>query len=130
MIENKLMSGVALAYVGDAVFSLYVRTKMASEHDYKSGELTRICNRLVCARAQGEMFQFLFPLLDDQEAAVAKRCRNAHVPSKAKNVTMSDYKRATGLEGLLGYLYLEGKHERLSEIMRTCVDYYLNEETK
>ena len=68
------------------------------------------------------MLEGLAPLLTDEEKEVARRCRNCHNPSHAKNAALSDYKKATALEGVLGYLKLTDQTERLNELMRKCME--------
>ncbi len=114
------ISPISLAFVGDAVFSLYVRERLTLEHDLKSGELTKLCSRYVNAAAQSKMFTEIFPSLNEEEAAAAKRARNARTGSKAKNAGICDYHRATGLEGLFGWLYLSGQADRLNELQDRC----------
>lgn len=116
------LSPVTLAYVGDAVFTLYVRTRLVETFDFKTGRLGKICSGFVCAATQSKVLEKTAPFLSDDEADIARRCRNAHTPSKAKNASMSDYKRATALEGIIGYLYLSGQNERLETLLKLFFD--------
>lgn len=110
------ISPVSLAFVGDAVFSLFVRQKLTLAHDCRSGELTRLSSLYVNASAQSKILGEIMPVLSADELAAAKRARNARVGSKAKNAAIGEYHRATGFEGLLGWLYLTGQTERLNEL--------------
>ena len=120
--EANQLSALSLAFLGDSVFTFFGREKLVRERDGKSGALHILANHYVCAKSQAEMIEKLDAILTDEERAVAKRCRNAHNTSKAKNAGLADYKRATALEGLLGYLKLTDQTERLYEIMNKCVE--------
>ena len=115
-MENpNLLSPSVLAFVGDAVYGLYVRTKLA-EVNRPSGELHKLSVKLVNATAQAEAFRLIEPMLTEKELSVFKRGRNAHSSHSAKNQSDADYRYATGLEALYGYLYLCGNTERIKEI--------------
>lgn len=116
-IQAAALSSVTLAFMGDAVHSQYVRHRLISQHDYKSGELTRLSSRYVCARAQAKMMQALSDTLSDEEREVARRGENTHTNNKPKNADRAQYRLATALEALLGFLYLTGQRQRLEEIL-------------
>ena len=122
--EEKILSlsGVTLAFVGDAVYSLYVREKLAYESTAKSGELNKMASQIVCAKAQANRIDEIFDELTEDEKAVFLKARNAKKGTKAKNASVGEYNKATGFEALVGYLYLTGKYERL--------DFLLNLEKK
>lgn len=122
--EDKILSlsGVVLAFVGDAVYSLYVREKLAYESTAKSGELNKMASAIVCAKAQANRVDEIFEELTEDEKAVFLKARNAKKGTKAKNASVGEYNKATGFEAVLGYLYLTGKYERL--------DFLLNLEKK
>lgn len=107
-----------LAFIGDAVFSLYVRTEICLKNNVKINELHKLSTDYVKARGQSDFMERLLPNLNEFEIEVYKRARNYKTANIAKNAKVNDYKRATGLEALLGYLYLCGKNERLNEILR------------
>ena len=110
-----------LSFIGDAVFSLFVRTRLIHKYDYKSGELTKRAASIVSAVAQSKMLIKLEGSLNEEEADVVKRCKNAYSKTMAKNASASEYHRASGLEGLVGYLYLTGNEDRLREILEECL---------
>lgn len=110
-------SSSALSFVGDAVFSLYVRIYLTQKYDYKSGELHKISVQIVSAVAQSNFVDTILEHLTENELAVYKRCKNAHQNNKPKSVTYEQYKKASGLEGLLGYLYLDNQLDRLQQII-------------
>ena len=116
------LNPLSLAFVGDAVFTLYVRERLINEHDGKSGYLHRLASKLVCAAAQARMLDALSPSFTDEESESARRRRHSHKTSKAKNAGLSDYKKATALEGVFGFLRVTGQIERLDELMKRCVD--------
>ncbi len=116
MTENPdLLSPSVLAFVGDAVYGLYVRTALA-EINRPSGELHRLSVKAVNAAAQADAFSLVEPLLDEKEISVFKRGRNFHTSSSPKSATAGQYHTATGLECLFGWLYLSGRTSRADEL--------------
>lgn len=116
MTENPdLLSPSVLAFVGDAVYGLYVRTALA-EINRPSGELHRLSVKAVNAAAQADAFSLVEPLLDEKELSVFKRGRNFHTSSSPKSATAGQYHTATGLECLFGWLYLSGRTSRADEL--------------
>lgn len=111
-----MLHPLVLAYVGDAVYELYVRTHLLARGILKPGDLQRVAVAYVSARGQAQAVRRLLPLLREEEAAVLRRGRNAKsgVP---KNARVADYRLSTGLESLLGYLYLTGQEGRLRELI-------------
>lgn len=116
LMENNanLLSPSVLAFVGDAVYGLYVRTMLAHVNR-PSGELHRL-SELVNATAQAKAFKKIEPMLSEEELAVFKRGRNFHTGNTPKSSSKADYHTATGLEALFGYLYLSGKTDRADEL--------------
>lgn len=115
MDNPNLLSPSVLAFVGDAVYGLYVRTYLA-EVNRPSGELHKLSVRLVNATAQANAFKLIEPLLSEKEMSVFKRGRNFHTGNTPKNSTGGEYHTATGLEVLFGYLYLSGLSDRSREL--------------
>ena len=111
------LSPVVLAFVGDAVYSLFVREKLTFSSDYKSGELNKLAVKEVNAVAQAEFVKEIIPLLTEDETCIFKRARNAKKPTKAKHASVAEYNASTGLEAVLGYLYLTGENERLNYLL-------------
>lgn len=115
-MENpNLLSPSVLAFVGDAVYGLYVRTYL-SEVNRPSGELHKLSVKLVNATAQAEAFKLIEPNLTEKEISVFKRGRNSHTGNTPKNSTGGEYHTATGLETLFGFLYLSGQNNRAKEL--------------
>ncbi len=115
-MENiNLLSPSVLAFVGDAVYTLYVRTHI-SNINRPSGELHSLSVTLVNAAAQAKAFSFLEDKLTETEMAVFKRGRNFHTSTTPKRVSNAEYHTATGLECLFGYLHLSGQNDRAKEL--------------
>ena len=110
-----------LAYMGDAVFEMYVRKYLLMPGNRKVSALNVQARKYVSAPAQAKMYHHIEPSLTEMEKVVMKRGRNLHSSSKAKNADMSDYRHATGLEALFGYLFLNEEHERLMEVFELCL---------
>lgn len=111
---------IALAFVGDAVWELYIRDKIFDKiSKQRPDQMHKSAVKYVKAVAQCETIKALIKqeLLSEEELALVKRARNHKVATKAKNASMTEYKWATAFEALLGYLYLSNKKERLEEIM-------------
>ena len=109
---------LVLAYVGDTVYDLYVRTSLVETTGLTAHGLHVAAAKQVCAAAQAEAFRRIEPILTEEEAAVYRRGRNGHMGTIPKNASIGDYRSATGLEAVLGWLYLKGNDARLNELMR------------
>ena len=120
--ELRAMSSLALAHMGDAVYEILVRGGLCSQGRGTCGNLHRETVAMVRAEAQAEAVQQILPLLTEEEAAVYRRGRNAQVHSIPKNASRSQYGKATGLEALLGWLYLQGRLERINELFAAILD--------
>ncbi len=106
---------LTLAYVGDAVFELYVRTSLLAGDRPRAGNLHRETVELVRAEAQARALEAIRPLLSEEEADLVRRARNQ------KSGRGAEYARSTGFEALIGWLYLSGRHERLEEILKASL---------
>ena len=111
-------SALTLAYIGDGVYELVIRTILVKKGNCPVNQLHKHASSLVKAGAQSKMMETLEPILTEEELAVYKRGRNAHSPTMAKHATMADYRRATGFEALMGYLYLKEDYSRIVELVR------------
>lgn len=114
--EPKELSALALAYVGDAVFEMLVRTKVLSWGNAPVNILNKKARGIVNAKAQSDMYFRIEEFLTDEEKGVFRRGRNAKSHTVPKNADIMDYRHATGLESLFGYLYLCGNMERAIEL--------------
>ena len=122
VIMDKHYSAQCLAYMGDAVFELYVRKMLLSNGNRPVNTLNKQACQYVSAAAQAAMYHHIESFLTQEEQAVMRRGRNLHSHSKAKKADMSEYRHATGLEVLFGYLFVNEQHERLAEIFELCVN--------
>lgn len=120
--DVRIMSPQVLAFVGDGVYSLYIRQKLVLENKHLQGkDLHSSVINYVKAGGQSNFIEKLLPVFTEKEMAVFKRARNYKSQSQAKHASVIDYKRATGLEAVIGYLYLIGDMTRLNEILELSV---------
>lgn len=119
--EAKQYSPVVLAFIGDAVYSLYIREKLSLTTDYKTGELQKLTSQKVSAHGQSELLNYVLPLLTDEETDIFKRGRNAKKATKSKNASVAEYNRSTGFEALLGFLYITGERERMDYLLSSAL---------
>lgn len=114
--KARMYSPLTLAFLGDAVYSLLVRNMLSLQENKPAGKLHKESIKYVNAAFQAQMIKELLPHLTEDETAVFKRGRNAHSGHSPKNQESGDYRYATGLEALYGYLYLCEKAQRIKEI--------------
>ena len=117
-IDLRDYSPLTLAYIGDGIYELVIRTIMVKRANGPVQRVHKRVSTLVKAAAQAEMSERLLPELTEEETAVLKRGRNAKSYTKAKNATVSEYRKATGLEALFGYLYLKKDMRRIIELVK------------
>ena len=115
-------SPLTLAYIGDSIYDLIIRTILVKKGNCPVNQLHKRASDLVKAGMQSEMIRRIDPVLTEEEKSVFKRGRNAHSGSIAKNASMGDYRRATGFEALMGYLYLQGNYDRILELIRLGIE--------
>ena len=113
---------MALAFIGDAVQSLYTRTRVTVGRTDKTGTLHQEVIKVVSAISQAAEAEKLLPLFDEVEQDIFRRARNCKVQTSAKHAEMSEYRRASGLEAVLGYLFLIGNEERLDLFLSKCFE--------
>ena len=116
------MSAIALAHMGDAVYETLVRTWLCVHGTATGKDLHRATVALVCAAAQAEKMAKILPLLTQEETAVYKRGRNANVHTMSRSASPAQYHTATGLECLMGFLYLKGDRDRAEELFRAMME--------
>ena len=121
-VDLRTMSPLTLAFVGDCVYDLILRTVIVERHNASPNQLHREKSRLAKAPAQAEIAEALQEHLTQEELAVYRRGRNAKSHTTAKNASVLDYRKATGLEALYGWLYLSGQEERLLQLLRLSLD--------
>ena len=120
--EANSISMLGLAHVGDAVYELLIRGMLCCQGHSAVGVLHRSTVRLVRAEAQAQAMALLLDMLDEEELAVYKRGRNTRVNSVPKHADLSQYHAATGLEALFGWLYLQGKLERINQLFHGIME--------
>ncbi len=118
---NKI-SMLGLAHIGDGVYELLVRTMLCTQGHAAVGELHRLSVSYVKAPAQAKAMEKLLPRLTEAELAVYKRGRNAHVHGVPQGASVGEYHAATGLEALFGWLYLQGRQERIEELFAAVME--------
>lgn len=117
-VDIRTYSPLALAYIGDGIYELVIRSLLVGKGNAQANRLHKKASSLVNAAAQSAMIERLKEELTEEELQVFKRGRNANSSTMAKHATMSDYRKATGLEALMGYLYLTGNLKRLIELVK------------
>lgn len=115
--EALQINPVTLAFVGDTVYSLYVRERLALSGCGKVGQLQKVAAQVVSAKGQSEFLDKVLPMFTEEEADVFRRAKNAKKATKSKSATSLEYSRSTGFEAVLGYLYLTGREERIKELL-------------
>ena len=115
-------SPLTLAYIGDGVYELIIRTILVKKGNCPVNRLHKKASSLVKAGAQSAIMEVIEEELTPEELSVYRRGRNAHSPTMAKHATMADYRRATGFEALMGYLYLKEDFSRILELVRAGLE--------
>ncbi|MBP0969358.1 MAG: ribonuclease III [Oscillospiraceae bacterium] len=120
--EAKQKSPVELAFIGDAVYELLVREHISITHDAPASALHKMAIAYVRAEAQHTAMEKIAPELSDDEADIARRGRNANKVTSSKHAAPADYRAATGLETLFGFLYLTGDTDRIRQLFAMIVE--------
>lgn len=126
-VSPRQLSPLVLAYIGDSIFDLVVKTKIVTAGNTQVNKMNRAASSIVKAESQSKMIGYLEDKLTEEEGSVYKRGRNAKSYTSAKNASISDYRRATGFEALMGYLYLSGQYERMCELIKDALDWLEND---
>ncbi|MBQ4536704.1 MAG: ribonuclease III [Lachnospiraceae bacterium] len=116
--DVRAYSPLTLAYIGDAIYDLVIRSVVVERGNRSNNDLHKKTTKYVKAEAQAKMIMALMEELTEDEQAVYKRGRNAKSYTMAKNASMSDYRKATGYEALMGYLYLTGQQSRMLQLIK------------
>ena len=114
----KMYSPLTLAYIGDAVYELIVRTIFVKQGNCQAQKLHQRVTSCVSARAQARMIDALIPELTEEEAGVFRRGKNSKPYTRAKNASLEEYLKATGFEAVIGYLYLKREYERINQLVK------------
>ena len=120
-VDIRTYSPLTLAYIGDGIFDIVIRSVVVGKGNTKASQLHKHTSSIVKAHTQAVMIEALEPHLTKEEADIYRRGSNAKSPTMAKNATMADYRKATGLEALMGYLYLSDDFERVVELTKLGV---------
>jgi ribonuclease-3 family protein len=130
--EAMQLNPVALAFIGDTVYSLYVRERLALSGCGRVSQLQKAAAQIVSAKGQSAFMDKLLPALTEEETDVFRRGKNAKKATKSKSASSLEYSRSTGFEAVIGYLYLLGRTERLQELFALSVteDFIAEEEVK
>jgi len=126
--DPALVNPLVLAYLGDTLYDLYVRTQLVCATHAQAGRLHKQAIHYVKAAGQARALLFLMDQLTEKEAAIVRRGRNAKSPTVPKNSTVTDYRHATAFEALLGYLYLAGETQRAEELMGKAFEFTAKED--
>lgn len=121
-IDLQTVSMQTLAFIGDAVYNVYIRCYLASHSNVKTGMLHKESIKYVSAKGQSHTIDDILDILTEEEMSVYKRGRNTNINTVSKNIDVVNYKRATGFEALIGYLYVKGEKNRLDELVKICID--------
>ena len=123
MTDVNLINGIALAFEGDAVYSMYIRRHLIFQGLTKPNQLHREATKYVSAKAQANLISLMLEegILTDKEEDIYKRGRNANSHTKAKNADIVTYRMSTGFEAVMGYLHMTEEIERLEELIDWCV---------
>ena len=123
MTDVNLINGIALAFEGDAVYSMYIRRHLIFQGLTKPNQLHREATKYVSAKAQAHLISLMLEegILTEKEEDIYKRGRNANSHTKAKNADIVTYRMSTGFEAVMGYLHMMEEIERLEELIDWCV---------
>ena len=121
-VDVKTYSPLALAYIGDCIFDLVIKSLVLNEGNKPVQKLHRETSMYVQASSQSKMMRRLQEELTEEEHQVYRRGRNSKTVSPAKNQSVTDYRRATGFEALMGYLYLKREYRRMLELVKVGID--------
>lgn len=118
------LNAIKLAYMGDAVYTLYVREHFILNTDKKNSQLNSAVNKIVCAKAQAKLIEDILPNLSDDEKDIVNRARNLHFNNIAKNSTLEEYSKATEFEALIGYWYLTEQFDKINNVVERSIRSY------
>ena len=117
-------SPLTLAYIGDGIYEIVVRTMIVEQANRQVNKIHKAASDLVKAHTQAQLIFLIMDKLTEEEITIYKRGRNAKAVTRAKNASMSDYRTATGFEALMGWLYLTGQSQRMMELIKMGVEQF------
>ena len=115
--DAKRLSPVTLAFLGDAVYALYVRERLVKTSGAKVADFQRASSKILSAHGQSEFLNYLLPIFTEEENEIFHRGRNAKKATKSKHASVGEYNRSTGLEAVIGFLKITGNDERIDELL-------------
>lgn len=121
-VDIRTYSPLTLAYIGDAIFEMVIRTLIVEKGQRAANSLHKHTTKIVCAGTQAAMIEALSDVLTAEEQSIYRRGKNTKINSSAKNASLADYRKATGFEALCGYLYLSGNTKRVVELIKIALE--------
>ncbi|MDE7018277.1 MAG: ribonuclease III [Lachnospiraceae bacterium] len=121
-VDIRTYSPLTLAYIGDAIYDLIIRSIVVERANRSANQLHKVTIHYVNARTQAQMVMALEEFFSEEEMAVYHRGRNAKSYTSAKNASIAEYRKATGLEAVFGYLYLQGRMDRLLSLVKMALE--------
>ncbi len=121
-IDIRTYSPLTLAYLGDAVYEIVIRTAVVNKGQRPANMLHRHTIKLVCAQTQAKIAEAVYEYMSSEEQDIYRRGKNTKVNSSAKNASLTDYRKATGFEALCGYLFLKNDIERVTELIEKGIE--------
>ena len=121
-VDIRTYSPLTLAFIGDDVFDIVIRSLVVNKGNTSPGNLQKYCSSIVKASTQSEMAEILQDVFTEEEQDIYRRGRNAKSKTTAKNATVSDYRSATGFEAVMGYLYLTEQSDRILELIQSGLE--------
>lgn len=118
------LNAIKLAYMGDSVFSLYIRQHFIANTTKKNAELNKCVNQIVCAVNQAKLMDLIYPQLDEIDLDIVNRAKNLHFNNIAKNSTPEQYTKATEFEALLGFWFLTNQEDKISKVIKQSLENY------
>lgn len=123
MRDYRQLNGLALAYVGDAVYETYIRQHLVAQGHTRPSQLHRLSTHYVSAKAQARLIQKMLDekMLNEEEESFYRRGRNSKSQTSAKNTEIKSYRMSTGFESVMGYLHLTKQEERVEQLVQWCI---------
>lgn len=120
-VDIRTYSPLTLAYIGDAVFEMIIRTLIVEQGQRAANTLHKHTTKIVCAQTQAKMIDAVYEQLTEEEQDIYRRGKNTKLHSTAKNASLADYRKATGFEALCGYLFLRDDTARIVQLVRQAL---------
>lgn len=124
--DIKTFSPLSLAFIGDGVYEIVIRTIILGQGNMPTGKLHAFCASIVCAESQAISIEGIQDILTEEEKDIYRKGKNSNSPTKSKNASLLSYRKATGYEALLGYLYLKGMDDRILFLVNKGLDILKN----